>query len=171
MTNTSSWRLKATDALEHAKFLAQHYSRDQSSKIGALILGPTGEPLSWGYNGFPRGVNDEVKERYERPLKYQWTEHAERNAIFNAARSGHKLLGSSIYITGLCPCPDCTRGIIQAGINQVYLEAWAFDPENERAKVWAPGWEISKEMLTEAGIRTWVITSTGTVQEQHSILV
>lgn len=166
-----TWQTKALAALNHANYIATTYSRDNSSKIGALILGPTGEPLSWGYNGFPRGVDDSIKERYDRPLKYQWTEHAERNAIFNAARSGHKLLGSSIYITGLCPCPDCTRGIIQSGISNVFLESWAFDPENERAKAWAPGWEVSKQMLMETGIKTYVLTPDGKVQEEHSILV
>ncbi len=166
-----SCQQKVVKALNHARFIAETYSRDNSSKIGALILGSSGEPLSWGYNGFPRGVDDDNKERYERPLKYLWTEHAERNAIFNAARSGHKLLGSSIYITGLCPCPDCTRGIIQAGIVEVHLESWAFDPANDRAKVWAEGWEVSKEMLTEAKIPTYVFMPDGQIQQQHSILV
>ncbi len=162
---------KAVKAMNHAKFIADNYSIDTSTKVGALILSPSWDPLSWGYNGFPRGVNDDVAERYERPLKYAWTEHAERNAIFNAARNGHKLLGARMFVTSLCPCDNCTRASIQSGISEIWLESWAFDPANDRAKVWGETWPICKEMLTEAKVRTYVLTPEGKVQEQHSILV
>lgn len=158
-------------AISHAKFIAETYSRDKSTKIGALILGPEGEPLSWGYNGFPRGVNDNEETRYERPLKYLWTEHAERNAIYNAARSGHKLLGASMFITGLCPCPDCSRAVIQSGIRKVYLELAAFDVTNPRAEAWLKDWPVSKQMLTEAGIEIRVLSPEMEIHEQHSNLV
>lgn len=157
--------------MNHARFIADNYSKDRSTKIGALIIGVDGEPLSWGYNGFPRGVNDGKEERYERPLKYKWTEHAERNAIYNAARSGHKLCGASIFITGLCPCPDCARACIQSGIRKVHLELDAFEGSNPRAKVWLEDWHLSKEMLSEAGIEILVLTPEMNIHKQHSNLV
>jgi dCMP deaminase len=147
---------KLRRTMDHARFIAD-YSKDRSTKVGALILGQDWEPLSWGYNGFPRGANDDKPERHERPLKYLWSEHAERNAIFNAARSGHELRGASIFVYGLCPCTDCSRAIIQSGISRVYLDASSFDPENPRVKAWEESWKVSKEMLDECGVETIVV--------------
>ena len=58
--------------------------------------------------------------RWKSPEKYQWTEHAERNAIYNAARNGVALEGARLYLNwGGCPCSDCARAIIQVGIQEV----------------------------------------------------
>lgn len=93
-------------------------SKDKSTKVGAVIVGPNNEVLSVGWNGFPRGVNDDVEERHERPAKYEWTEHGERNAIYNAARHGIRLDGTTLYTTH-DPCADCARAIVQSGIRHV----------------------------------------------------
>ena len=74
-------------------------SKDIKTKIGAVIVGKDNEILSTGYNSFPRGLNDNVVQRQERPEKYFWFEHAERNAIYNAARIGVSLKQSTVYIT------------------------------------------------------------------------
>jgi dCMP deaminase len=95
-------------------------SKDQSTQVGAVIIGPNKEIRSTGFNGFPIGVNDLAGERHLRPTKYKFTEHAERNAIFLAARHGTPLDGCSLYCT-LPPCADCARAIIQAGIKKVYF--------------------------------------------------
>lgn len=62
------------------------WSKDTSAKKGRIIVGPDRLIRSTGYNGFVRGLDDDVAERNERPAKYIWTEHAERNAVYNAAR-------------------------------------------------------------------------------------
>jgi dCMP deaminase len=95
-------------------------SKDRSTQVGAVIIGPNKEIRSTGFNGFPIGVNDLAGERHLRPAKYKFTEHAERNAIFLAARHGTPLDGCSLYCT-LPPCADCARAIIQAGIKKVYF--------------------------------------------------
>jgi len=59
-----------------------------------------------------------VPERLARPAKYLWIEHAERNAICNAARCGTPLEGCTIYVE-IMPCMDCARAIVQAGIAEV----------------------------------------------------
>lgn len=140
-----------------AKFFANNHSKDESTKVGALIVGEDGEPLSWGYNGFPRGADDEKKERHERPLKYIWSEHAERNAIYNAARSGIRLLGGRIYINTMPCCVDCARAIIQSGIKTVCLESSAFDRSNPRAEAWMGNWKIIEEMFHECGVEVKII--------------
>ena len=62
-------------------------SKDPNTQIGCVIVGPNHEIRSTGYNSFPRGIRDDVPERLVRPTKYLWIEHAERNAICNAARA------------------------------------------------------------------------------------
>ena len=91
------------------------WSKDRSTKVGAVIVGDDHILRAIGYNGFPRGVDDEAEDRHERPLKYRWTEHAERNAIYNAARIGVSLDDCTMYVAWF-PCMDCARAIVQAGI-------------------------------------------------------
>ena len=83
-------------------------SKDESTKVGCVIVGEDGQIISTGYNSFVRGIDDNVNSRQERPEKYFWFEHAERNAIYNASRSGICLLNSTIYVPGI-PCADCMR--------------------------------------------------------------
>ena len=63
-------------------------SKDPSMQVGVVIVGPDHEVRSTGFNGFARGVNENYSSRWGRPAKYKWVEHAERNAIYNAARMG-----------------------------------------------------------------------------------
>jgi len=97
-------------------------SKDERTQIGAVIVGTDNEIVSTGYNSFPRGIVDSKSERQERPEKYYWFEHAERNAIYNAARIGVSTKGCRMYLTCGIPCSDCARGIINAGIIEIYCE-------------------------------------------------
>lgn len=103
--------------IELALFVAE-WSKDRSRKVGAVIVDGRNTVVSLGWNGFPRGIDDDVEERHERPAKYLWTEHAERNAIYNAASNGDSLRGCKIYLPWY-PCAECARAIIQSGINEV----------------------------------------------------
>ena len=122
-------------------------SKDPSTKTSCVIVGPNNEVRSLGYNGVPRGVAD-IESRFERPLKYKWVEHGERNAIYNAARAGIALDGCLIYIMWY-PCADCARAIIQSGIIQVIIPAGSAEYGKER---WGEDFKISKVMFEEAGI-------------------
>ena len=104
---------------EIAKVVSKR-SKDESTQVGAVIVGPGKEIVSTGYNSFPRGVEDDHAERQERPEKYFWFEHAERNAIYNAARTGASLQGATLYVPAM-PCMDCARGIVQVGIKKVII--------------------------------------------------
>jgi dCMP deaminase len=97
-------------------------SKDPNTQVGCVIVGPAHEIRSTGYNSFPRGIRDDVPERFERPAKYMWIEHAERNAICNAARAGTATEGCTLY-ADLMPCMDCARAIVQAGIVEVAVSA------------------------------------------------
>ena len=94
-------------------------SKDKNTQIGAVIVGIDKEIVSTGYNSFPRGIDDERADRQEKPEKYFWFEHAERNANYNAARIGVSTKGCTMYLTCGIPCADCARGIINAGIRKI----------------------------------------------------
>lgn len=135
--------------LKMAELIASK-SKDRSTKVGAVIVGPDNEVLSTGYNGFPRGVDDDVDFRHERPLKYQWVEHAERNAIFNAARNGTMLKGSRLYLnTNAIPCTDCARAMIQSGIISVIGPDKKFIGKGSQ---WEKDLEVAEDMLIEVGV-------------------
>ena len=88
-------------------------------KIGAIIVKDK-RIISTGYNGIPIGVSDDLEPRHDRPEKYKWYEHGERNAIYSAAKHGISTNDAILYTNAL-PCADCARGIIQSGIKEVYI--------------------------------------------------
>jgi dCMP deaminase len=120
-------------------------SKDTSTKVGAVFTDFENTQLSSGYNGLPRGI-EYIPERLERPLKYKYFEHAERNAIYNAVRKGIPLMDSTLYVTSF-PCSDCARAIIQSGCTRVVYEA---NPELEAR--WAEDMAVASQMLNEARI-------------------
>ncbi|MBV9759705.1 MAG: hypothetical protein JO340_03985 [Acidobacteriaceae bacterium] len=134
----SSWDCKL---MQLARFIAT-WSKDPTP-VGCVIAGASNEIRSTGYNGFPRGIDDSLDERLRRPAKYFWTEHAERNAIYNAARIGTPLEGCRMYLPWF-PCVDCARAIVQCGI----AELVAFEPDWEHA-TWGEHFRIAKDLFTE----------------------
>ena len=123
-------------------------SKDQTTQIGAVIVGKDREIVSTGYNSFPRGLSDNESYRQERPEKYYWFEHAERNAIYNAARIGVSTKGCTMYLSCGIPCADCARGIINAGICKVFVEK----VDSTKGPQWEESQERSKEMFREADV-------------------
>ena len=123
-------------------------SKDINTQIGAVIVGKDKEIVSTGYNSFPRGIDDTKKQRQEKPEKYFFFEHAERNAIYNAARIGVSTKGTTMYLSCGVPCSDCARGIINAGITRIFCERGG----GARGVKWAESAERSWTMFDEAGI-------------------
>lgn len=124
-------------------------SKDRSTQVAAVIVSKDNGVISTGYNSFPRGINDDVEARHERPSKYLYTEHAERNAIYAAAREGVRLDGSTMYITGGgIACADCARGIAQSGIRM----AIGMDKKFEGRGGWETSCAAGEEIMVEAGV-------------------
>ena len=135
--------------------LAASRSKVKTTTMGAIIVGPDRDVRSTGYNDLPRGIDDaEIYAEIEGDLeaRKRWEEHAERNAVYRAARYGRSLWGSTAYLE--CePCADCCRALIQSGIIKVVLPV--INPYHEH-----PGWierwkescEFSNRMLNEAGV-------------------
>jgi dCMP deaminase len=122
-------------------------SKDDKKKVGAVIVGEGHTILSTGFNGFARGVR-ETKARRHEDEKLFWVTHAESNAIFNAARSGISLVGTTIYVT-LFPCAGCAQAIVQAGIKRVftYGEYWIKTEPDKPNR-----WEISLDLFADAHV-------------------
>ena len=144
-------------------------SKDTSTQVGAVIAGPDHEVRSTGFNDFPRGVSDvivpkivddkylqSVTDRRQRPQKYLWSEHAERNAIYNAARCGIALKGCSIYIVCSRPlpiCVDCARSIIQSGLIEAVIDI-DYDKMAENWKTdFKENYEVANLMFYESGVK------------------
>jgi dCMP deaminase len=130
--------------------LTSQKSEDQSTQCGSIIVTPTNEVVTTGYNGFPRGIKD-TPERQERPIKYKYFEHAERNAIYNAARLGSSTLGKILWVTGV-PCADCARAIIQAGIIEVVAQIRP-DADAEFIARWKESTDFTIALFEEAGVK------------------
>lgn len=101
-----------TDLMRHAYDVALD-SPDPSTQNGAIILDSAGVTIGLGNNRFTIGMRP-TPDLFERPKKYAYIEHAERNAIFSVLYEGR----TSPH-TLICPwaaCADCARAIVQSGI-------------------------------------------------------
>lgn len=141
-SNMADWDTRFMDL---AKFVGA-WSKDRSTKVGCVIVGPSNEVRSLGYNGFVRGMNDDDDAKHLRPAKYSWTEHAERNAIYQAAKNGIALNGCRMYLPWF-PCMDCARAIVQCGLSElVAIKPDLSDPR------WGGDFESATEMFSATGI-------------------
>jgi dCMP deaminase len=137
------------DYLLDAYQYASWQSDDPRTQNGAILV-KDNKIIGMGVNRLPRGI-EKLEKRLERPTKYQWIEHAERNAIFMAAREGHQTEGATLY----CPwfaCCDCARGIIEAGISKIIGHKQVFEQYGEGP--WTESINIGNQMFKEAGIIT-----------------
>lgn len=133
-------------------YLVAKKSKDPSSKLGAVLV-KDNRVIGSGYNGFPIGVNDLLERYNNRELKYKFVVHAEHNAILSCARFGISSMGSVLYTQGI-PCQECTKAIVQGGIEKVIIhKQW---PDMKHSK-WQESVEISKQMLKETEIQLEIL--------------
>ena len=129
--------------------LATHisgWSKDPSTKVGCVVVGPDREIRSTGFNGFPRGIADTDERLSDRNLKYPLICHAEENAIMHAARIGLALKDCTAYVTWP-PCTRCARSLIQAGISEVVIPSGLEIPVR-----WKEDFERSMALFRESGV-------------------
>ena len=137
--------------------LAEHiatWSKDPSTKVGAVLVQDGNRVVGIGYNGFPRGVKDDDERYANRDRKYQLVVHAEVNAILMA---GDKARGATLYVwpSFMTPpiCAECCKTAIQAGIREIVGYAVPEDQLSERQLRWKDSILVSRDMCYEAGIR------------------
>ena len=124
------------------------WSKDTSAKVGVVVVGDENRVLTLGYNGLPRGVDERPPERHERPEKYKWYEHGERNAIYNAAAEGIRLKGSTMYAPNAACC-DCARAVVQSGISRfIYFSDGPFFDRPD----WVESLQTALTIFREGGV-------------------
>lgn len=141
---TSNWD---TRFLELANYVSQ-WSKDPSTKVGAVIVNNQKQVLSLGYNGFPRGVEDWSSRYEDREMKLLYVAHAERNALDNAFAD---VRGATLY-TSLCPCNECAKSIIQRGIKRVVARSFPTDTQKHRFNA-----DITLAMFAEADVKLLLV--------------
>jgi len=135
----------------HHRFynLAEHVSRwskDPSTKCGAVIVDQQKRIISIGFNGFPAKTKDNQNFYADRNIKYRRVLHAELNAILFAKQD---LTGTSIYIAPMLPCAQCAATIIQTGIANIFTKQFI---DEEKIDRWNKDFQISIEMFKESGV-------------------
>lgn len=142
-------------------YLVGMRSRDEHTHVGSVVVDSDNVLVSTGYNSLSRGIEPDMEEKRlsrEGGEKYFWIEHAERNAIYNAARRGTIMKGCRIYVPWL-PCADCARAIIQCGISKVIVHRNGQDFYNEHTNgQWVDSQHRTMEMLKEAGVDVYFIS-------------
>lgn len=125
------------------------WSKDPSKQIGAVAIGSKGQVLAQGYNGFPRGIDDNESRLNTKETKYKYVVHAEMNLIYNATFNGISLNGSTVYVSGLPVCSECAKGLIQVGVKQIVMSKDSLENSDEK---WLESFELTIALLNEAGI-------------------
>jgi len=123
--------------------MAATWSKDKGTGVGAVIVDDEKKIVSVGYNGFPRGINDDVECRHDSPEKHHWTIHAERSAILEA---DIPLKGMTLYCT-FFTCSICAQEIVQKGLRRVV----APEPDWDHPR-YGESQRIAMEMYKEKGI-------------------
>ena len=142
-TKVNKWDLRFIKLAKHIS----SWSKDKSTKVGAVIVNNKNNPISMGFNGFPTNVDETIEERHEKLLKYDYTVHGEANAIATAAKNGQKTNGCTMYVTYF-PCSTCAGLIVNSGIKKLVCENKP-DLNHER---WGEKWKISKTILDEGNV-------------------
>lgn len=130
--------------MEMAEFVAS-WSKDPSTQTGAVLVSPDRTDITIGYNGFPKGMNDDPALYTMREIKYSRIVHCEMNAVLNARRS---VRGYTLYTWPFLSCDRCAVHMIAAGIARVVGPK--VPPElRER---WEPSLSKTRSYYQEAGV-------------------
>ncbi len=136
--NIKKWDLRFLDLAE----MIGSWSKDPSSKVGAVIVDQDRRIVSTGYNGFPQRISDSEDRLLNRDIKYKLVVHGEMNALLFAERS---VKGCTLYTTPFLPCSSCASIFIQAGIKRVVSKF----TDNPR---WLESIELAQSLFKEAGV-------------------
>jgi dCMP deaminase len=125
--------------------LVSSWSKDPSTKAGAVIVRPDRSIASVGFNGFARSMSDADELYADREKKYSRVIHCEVNALINAGRS---VEGCTLYTTPFMCCDRCVVQMIQAGIKR-----FVFPEATEETKTrWADAFELTLSYMKEARV-------------------
>lgn len=142
--STTNWHSRYLDMAE----LVSQWSKDPSTQVGAVIVSPENFVVSVGFNGFPRGIEDNDRLN-QRGAKYMNIIHAEMNALMFANMS---VKGCTLYTHPFQPCSQCAAAIIQSGITKIITKKLS----NVQLK-WYNDFRNAREMFEEASVQLEII--------------
>ena len=137
----TDWDLRFIELAKHIST----WSKDPSTQTGAVIVRPDKTIASVGYNGFPRGTNDDPVLYADREKKYSRIVHCEMNAILSAREP---LQGYTLYTYPFASCDRCAAHVIQAGIVSCVAPVI---PDHLRER-WAKSLDMTEDLFEEAGV-------------------
>lgn len=138
----AKWDLRGVKLARHIS----EWSKDPSTKVGAVIMDQHFRPVSWGFNGLPAGIVDGGHRLENRDIKLALTLHAEHNAILFTKAD---LEQCSLYVWPFAPCSHCAAIIVQKKLARVVVGQPAHSVEPER---WKWSFDLGREIFKEAGI-------------------
>lgn len=133
-----TWDLRYLHLADHISL----WSKDPSTKVGAIIVDENNRIVSTGYNGFPQNVPDNQGWLQDRETKLKYIVHAEANALLFAHRS---LKNCVLYTYPFMPCSNCAGLIVQSGISRVVSI-------HNTCRRWKDSFSASKDIFNKAGI-------------------
>ena len=140
--NTKNWD---TRFLDQAKLIST-WSKDPSTKTGAVIVAPSGSIVSTGYNGFPQKMEDKVELYANREEKYSRIIHCEMNAAMYAKKD---LTGCTLYTYPFISCDRCFVHMLQLGITR-FVAPKATEDQLTR---WGAAFERVRGYARETGVK------------------
>lgn len=136
----SKWDYRFLNLAEHVA----GWSKDPSTKVGAVVADRNNRVVSIGFNGFPVGVQDGTHRLADREQKLSLIVHAEMNAMLFANQT---LWGCTLFTWPMAPCNRCAGVIIQTGIKRVVA------PIHEPNHKWAGNIDVTQLLFNEAGVK------------------
>ena len=147
-SSSSRIRISTVDVIRAVLLTAELWAELRSkgnTKIGAAVYHLPSGQMFFGYNGFPRGVED-TEERWSTASKHFFLVHAEENAILKAVAAIGLDLGACDLICTMLPCSGCLRKIASCKIKKVYYsDSHADMLKSEDAT-------LRQQLIEEAGI-------------------
>lgn len=133
---------------------AQKQSHDPHRQVGVVIADDKNQIISTGTNEPPVSLGFHVDKSHQSiahdpSWKYYILEHAERNAIFSALKSGTSLAGTTMYGT-LFPCADCARAIAAVGITRLVVPSPGIHPVRDQK--WMEHYKYADMILRLGGV-------------------
>ena len=138
---------KKIEELINIAILSEKNSNDPDTQVGCVLTDENFEIKIQSCN-HSNSYNIVDVEKLKRPLKYKYIEHAERNAIYFAAKLGIKTNNFKMFLSKLFPCCDCARAIVESGIGELYC----YEPDWNEEK-YKEEFRISREILEENNVR------------------
>lgn len=124
---------------------ASTWSKDPSTKVGAVTVDPATREVSPHYNGFPRNMPDLPEHYADRDQKLRRIIHAEQNATI-----GRRVVGHAMYVYPFFSCSRCSPQIIQSGISLVITT-------NDLPDRWIDDCNIAKQDFKDAEISYMIL--------------